>query len=75
MTFTLNSKEFRLVQGKRATEGKWSDYRDLSIYIAPNHETFLRLKSEENKFDLPISRVGISRKEIYNVIQNLIQKK
>ncbi len=75
MTFTLNNKGFKLQQGKRAKEGRWSDYADLSIYIAPNHETYLRLQSKENKFDLPISRVGISRKEIYNAIQNLIHKK
>jgi hypothetical protein len=74
-TLTLSAKGFKLTQGNRVKDGKWSDYTDVTIYIAPNRETFLRLQSKENKFDLPISRAGVSRKEVYNVIRELIRKR
>jgi hypothetical protein len=75
MSLSLNSKGFRLQEGKKATEGKWSNYTDVTMYITPKMETCLRLHSKEETFDLPLSRVGISRKEAYNAIRELIKKK
>jgi hypothetical protein len=74
-TLTLNSKGFQLKQGQKVTEGKWSDYTNVTIYITPRHETCLRLHAKKEKFDLPLSRVGISRKEAYDTIRQLIKKK
>jgi len=75
MSLSLNSKGFRLQEGKKATEGKWFNYTDVTMYITPKMETCLRLHSKEETFDLPLSRVGISRKEAYNAIRELIKKK
>jgi hypothetical protein len=75
MSLSLNSKGFRLQEGKKATEGKWSNYSDMTIYITPRMETCLRLQSKKDTFDLPLSRIGISRKEAYNTIKQLIAKK
>jgi hypothetical protein len=75
MSLSLNSRGFQLQEGKKATKGKWSNYTDVTIYITPKMETCLRLHSKEEAFDLPISRVGISRKEAYNAIKELIKKK
>ena len=74
MTLSLNSKGFQLREGKKVTEGKWSRYADMVIYITPSHETCIRLRSKEETFDLPLSRVGISRKEAFNTIKQLIKK-
>lgn len=75
VTLSLNSKGFQLQEGRRLTEDKWSNYSDVTIYITPRLETCLRLHSKEKTFDLPLSRVGISRKETYNAIKQLIKKK
>jgi hypothetical protein len=75
VTLSLNSKGFQLQEGRRLTEDKWSNYSDVTIYITPRLETCLRLHSKEESFDLPVSRVGISRKEVYNAIKQLIKKK
>jgi len=75
MSLSLNSKGFRLQEGKKATEGKWSNYTDVTIYITPKMETCLRLHSKEETFDLPLSRVDMPRKEAYNAIRELIKKK
>lgn len=75
VTLSLNSKGFQLHEGRRLTEDKWSNYSDVTIYITPRLETCLRLHSKEESFDLPVSRVGISRKEAYNAIKQLIKKK
>jgi hypothetical protein len=75
VTLSLNSKGFQLREGKKVTEGKWSHYADMVIYITPSHETCIRLRSKKETFDLPLSRVGISRKEAYNTIRQLIGKK
>jgi len=74
-TLSINSKGFQLQEGKKITEGKWSNYTDLTIYITPKHETCIRLRSKKETFDLPLSRVGLSRKEAYNAIRGLIKKK
>jgi hypothetical protein len=75
MTLSLSSKGFQLQQGRGLTEGKWSNYSDVTMYITPKMETCLRLHSKEETFDLPLSRVSISRKEAYNAIRELIKKK
>ena len=75
MTLSLNSRGFRLQEGRKVTEGKWSNYSDVTMYITPKMETCLRLHLKEETFDLPLSRVGISRKEAYNAIRQLIKKK
>ncbi|MGQ9641182.1 MAG: hypothetical protein ACUVUF_03540 [Candidatus Bathycorpusculaceae bacterium] len=76
MTLTLNTEGFRLQEGSsKITEEKWSSFKDLALYITPKNETCLRLFSKERTIDLPISRVGVSRKEAYNTIRQLIQRK
>jgi hypothetical protein len=74
VTLTLNSRGFQLREGKKITEKKWSEYKDVTIYITPRQETCLRLHSKE-VFDLPLSRVGLSRKEVYSAIRELVKKK
>ncbi|MEM3627150.1 MAG: hypothetical protein QXZ25_03905 [Candidatus Bathyarchaeia archaeon] len=75
-TLVLNSKGFQLQEGKTIKkEGKWSDYSDVTIYITPRRETCIRLHAKEGTLDLPISRVGLSRKEVYSAIKQLIKKK
>jgi len=73
-TLILDNKGFKLRQGQKVTAGKWSDYTDVTIYVTSKQETCLRLHSKGGVFDLPISRVGISRKEAYNAIRQLIKK-
>jgi len=75
MSLSMNSKGFRLQEGKKATEKKWSDYSDVTIYITPKMETCLRLHSKEDNFDLPLSRVGIPRREAFDSIMQLVKKK
>jgi len=74
MTLTLSNKGFQLSEGKKVTDGKWSNYSDVTLYITPRYETCLRLYSKET-FDLPLSRVGLSRKEVYSAIRQLVTKK
>jgi hypothetical protein len=75
MTLSLNSRGFRLQEGRKVTEGKWSNYSDVTMCITPKMETCLRLHSKDENFDLPLSRVGVSRKEAYNTIRQLMKKK
>ncbi|MEM1536872.1 MAG: hypothetical protein QXE00_05180 [Candidatus Bathyarchaeia archaeon] len=72
---TLSRNGFQLKEGQKLTEGKWSDYKNATIYITPSRETFIRLHSEKGTVDLPISRTGLSRKEAYNTIIQLIKGK
>ncbi len=72
---SMDSKGFQLKQGNKTKDEKWSKYTDLTIYITPKHETCLRLHAKEETFDLPLSRVGISRKETYSMIKQLIKRK
>jgi len=71
---TLYGKGFQLRKGKTITDDKWSSYTDATIFITPQYETCIRLYSREKTFDLPLSRVGLSRKEAYNAIKELIRK-
>jgi hypothetical protein len=73
-TLTLNSKGFQLRQGQKVKEGKWSDYTDLTIYVTQKQETCLRLHAKNGAVDIPISRVGMPRKEAYNAIKQLIKR-
>ena len=73
-TLTMNGKGFQLKEGKRITEGKWSAYTGVTIHITPQNETCLRLHSKEETVDLPLSRIGLSRKEAYHAIRELIKK-
>jgi hypothetical protein len=75
VSLVLNSKGFKLQRGGNVKEGKWSNYTDVTIYITPKMETCLRLHSEEDNFDLPVSRVGISRREAFDTITQLVKKK
>jgi hypothetical protein len=74
-TLTLSNRGFQLKKGKNITEGKWSNYTDATIFITPQLEACIRLYSKEETFDLPISRVGLPRKETFNAIRELIKKK
>ncbi len=73
--FSLNNNGFKLKKGENLVEGKWSDYANVSIYITPQHETYIRLYSKKGTFDIPLSRVGLSRKEAYNAIKQILRKK
>lgn len=76
ITLSLNNEGFRIQEGnQKVTEGKWSSLTDLSFYISPKNEIYLRLYSKDETIDLPLSRMGISRKDAYNLIKQLIQKK
>jgi len=74
-SLTMTSKGFRIKEGGKVTEDKWSHYGDVTLYITPNRETLLRLHSKEDTFDVPLSRVGVSRKEAFDAVQLLIKKK
>ena len=75
MSVSLDSKGFTLREGKKITNKKWSDYSGLSIFISPKLETFLRLKSKDATFDLPLSRPGVPRRETYKMVKQLIRNK
>jgi len=75
ITLTLNRKGFTLQEGKKVTKHEWSKFNDVTIYITPKRETCIRLYSKQKTFDLPLSRIGISRKEAYNMIRQLIKRK
>jgi hypothetical protein len=73
-TLTLSSRGFQLKEGNNLKEGKWSSFSDVTIYITSKHETFLRLHSKNDTFDLPVSRAGVSRTEAYRAIKQLVVK-
>ena len=73
--FSLNSRGFKLWKGGNLVEGRWSEYTDVSIHITPQGETHIRLYSKEGTFDIPLSKVGLSRKEAYNAIKQILKKK
>ncbi len=73
--FSLNSKGFKLWKGGDLVEGRWSNYTDVSIHITPQSEAHIRLYSKEETFDIPLSRVGLSRKETYKAIKQILKKK
>ena len=76
MVLKLSDKGFEISKGnKSSTKGVWADYADVAIYISPKRESYLRLYSKGGTFDLPFSRAGISRKDAYNAIKQLIKGK
>jgi hypothetical protein len=75
MSVSIDSKGFQLREGKKIKEGKWTDYSGLSIFVSPKLETFLRLKSKDATFDLPLSRTGLPRRETYSMVKQLMKKK
>jgi hypothetical protein len=75
MSVSIDSKGFQLHEGKKIKEGKWTDYSGLSIFISPKLEIFLRLKSKDATFDLPLSRTGMPRRETYSMVKQLMKKK
>jgi len=73
VSVTIDSKGFKLREGKKITEKKWSNYSSLSIFISSGLEIFLRLKSKDETFDLPLSRTGLPRRETYNMVKHVIR--
>jgi hypothetical protein len=72
VTLLLTKEGFSLKKGNSLTERKWSEFKNAVIYVTPRRETCIRLYGENQPFDLPISRVGLSRKEAYNSIRLLL---
>ncbi|MEM1563045.1 MAG: hypothetical protein QW161_00015 [Candidatus Bathyarchaeia archaeon] len=71
---SIDSKGFQIWEGKTVKEGRWVDFSDVAIHITPKRETCLRLYSKNGTFDLPLSRTGLSRKETYTIIKQLIKE-
>ena len=75
MSVVIDSRGFKLREGKKISERKWSSYSDVSVYISPKVEVFLRLKSKDDTFDLPLSRSGLPRRETYRMVKQIIKGK
>ena len=75
ISISIDSKGFQMHEGKKIREGKWTDYSGLSIFVSPKLETYLRLKSKDETFDLPLSRTGMPRRETYSMVRQLIKNK
>jgi hypothetical protein len=73
MSVTIDSKGFKLREGNKITERKWSSFSGVSVFISPNLEVFLRLQSKDEKFDLPVSRTGLPRRETYSMVRQIIK--
>ena len=73
MSVSITSRGFKLQEGNKTKERKWSSYSGVSIFISPNLETFLRLKSKNETFDLPLSRTGLPRRETYRLVKQVIR--
>ncbi|MDI6690531.1 MAG: hypothetical protein QME50_01505 [Candidatus Bathyarchaeota archaeon] len=74
-TLTFDKNGFELQEGKKVTKAAWSKFDDVTIFITPKHEICLRLYSKQETLDLSLSKIGISRKEAYNMIKQLIKWK
>ena len=66
---------FELRKGKKVTKRKWAEFKDVAVFITPGHETYIRLYEEKGFFDIPLSRVGLSRKDTYNDIKQILNRK
>ncbi len=75
MSVTIDSKGFKLQEGRKIKERKWSNFSNVSVYISPRAEVFLRLKSKDEIFDLPVSRTGLPRRETYHMVKHIIKGK
>jgi hypothetical protein len=73
-TLFIDNKGFQLWEGRSVKKGKWSNFSDVTIYVTSKRETCLRLYSKDGNIDLPLSRTGLSRKETYTMIKQLINK-
>ncbi len=71
----LDDQGFRVGRGKTYIEGRWSDFEDVSIYVGSSRESYIRLHSKEKTVNLPVSRIGLSRREAYNLIKEKVAKK
>lgn len=71
----LDDQGFKVGKGKTYIEGKWSDFKDVSIHISSTRESHIRLHSKKKTVDLPVSRIGLSRRELYNAIKLKVTKK
>jgi hypothetical protein len=75
MSVSITSRGFKLQEGNKTKERKWSSYSSVSIFISPSLETFLRLKSKDETFDLPLSRTGLPRRETYRMVKQVMKSK
>lgn len=75
VVLSLDDHGFRLRRGRTLTEGKWSGFEDAWIHFDSKRESYIRLYSKGKSVDLPVSRVGFSRKEVYNAIKERVRKK
>ncbi len=73
--FLVNSKGFILWKGQDVAEGKWADFTDISLHITPQHDVHIRLHAQKAVFDIPLSRVGLSRRETYAAIKQRLKKR
>lgn len=69
----LDSKGFKMREGNKTTQRNWRDYASISIFVSSQLETFLRLKSKDETFDLPLSRTGLPRRETYNMVRQILE--
>ncbi|TET20712.1 hypothetical protein E3J74_01970 [Candidatus Bathyarchaeota archaeon] len=74
-SLSLNDQGFKVGRGKTYIEGKWSDFKDVSIHISSTRESHIRLHSKKRTVDLPVSRIGLSRRKLYNAIKLKMTKK
>lgn len=70
---SIDSRGFKLKQGNKTNERKWSSFSNVSIFVSPRLEIFLRLKSKDETFDLPLSRTGLPRRETYRMVKQIIK--
>jgi hypothetical protein len=73
LSVSITSRGFKLQEGNKTKERKWSSYSSVSIFISPNLEIFLRLKSKDETFDLPLSRTGLPRRETYRMVKQVMR--
>lgn len=71
----MTSKGFELRKGNSVSKRNWAEFKDATIYITPKYETCIRLYGENGTFDLPLSRIDLSRKDAYAIIKQAIEKK
>ncbi len=72
---SLNDLGFKVWKGKSHIEGNWSEFEDVSIHITNKRESYIRLSSKDKTVDLPVSRIGLSRRDVYNAITKTLTKR
>lgn len=73
-TLTMTTEGFELRKGQSTTKKKWAEFKNATIFITSRRETLIRLYGENGTFDLPLSRVGLSRKDTFNSIKQMLGK-